>query len=147
MHGDDPQQLASRIEQRTDRILITSGAMFLIWQMAYFVVFNPRSVPVRNVDIVASAGFIAWAGALLMLLAKGGGAFSSREVREILDDELARAQRGQAYRNAFWTVMLVALGGYVSAQFTDLPARTLAHLTLSAGVLVAVATLSYLRRR
>jgi hypothetical protein len=147
MHDDDLQQLVARIEGRTDRILLASGAMFLVWQVGYFtVIHTPRSA-FRTVDLVATAGLLAWAGALLMLVATGGGAFRRRAVREILDDELAQSQRGKAYQNAFWALMLVAFAGYAATTFAEVPARLLAHISLSAGVLAAVATLAYLRRR
>ena len=124
-----------------------SGAMFVIWQVAYFTIFNRPAGEVRAVDVVASVGFVAWGAALLMLVATGGGAFRSREVREILDDELALAERGVAYQNAFWAVMIVNLAGYIAGQFTQVPGRTLAHVTLSAGVVVAVTTIAWLNRR
>jgi hypothetical protein len=137
---------ADRLSARADRILISSGLMFVLWQAAYFVVFTPPPGPPRNVDIVWTFALVAWCGALLLLLATGGGAFRSRDVREILDDELARAQRAQAYRNAFWAVMLVALAAYVAAQFVTIDARFLAHAIVSAGVVVAVLTRAYLNR-
>jgi hypothetical protein len=121
--------------------------MFLIWQLAYFVVFTPPPGPPRSVDVVRTLALVAWCGALLMLLATGGGAFRAREVREILDDELARAHRAQAYQNAFWTLMALGLAAYVAAQFTVIDGRLLAHAIVSAGVLVAVATRVYLNRR
>jgi len=147
METNTLQDRVTRIEGRTDRILLTSGAMFLVWQVAFFnVVHTPRGV-LRTVDLVATVALLVWAGALLMLVATGGGAFRSSEVREILDDELARSQRGQAFQNAFWTLMLVAFAGYAATTFAEVPARLLAHVSLSAGVLAAVATMAYLRRR
>ena len=146
MDGDDLQHLVTRIEDRTDRILLASGAMFLVWQVGYFTVIHTPQSGLRTVDLVATAGLVAWAGALLLLVATGGGAFRRREVREILDDELARAQRGKAYQNAFWALMLVAFAGYVATTVSEVPARLLAHVSLSAGVLAAVGTLAYLRR-
>ena len=92
-------------------------------------------------------GFVVWAAALLMLVATGGGAFRSREVREILDDELARAERGVAYQNAFWAVMVVSLAGYLAGHFTQVSGRILAHVSLSAGVAAAVITTAWLNRR
>jgi len=139
--------LAFRIERRTDRILVASGAMFAVWQLAFFTVVHSPTRPVRTVDVVGTTGLLAWAGALLMLIATGGGAFRAKEVQEILNDELAKAQRSRAFQNAFWTLMFVAFGGYVITAFVDLPARLLAHVSLSAGVLSAVLTLVYLRRR
>jgi len=121
--------------------------MFVIWQISYFVIFNEPAGSLRPVDAVASVGFVAWGGALLMLVATGGGAFRNRQVREILDDELAQAERGVAYQNAFWAVMVVSLGGYVAGHLTQVPGRTLAHVSLSAGVIVAATTIAWLSRR
>jgi len=145
--NDDLNQHVARIEDRTTRILISSGAMFALWQIGYLMLFMPRDGAPRRVDIVAGIAFVAWSGALLMLLATGGGAFRARAVREILDDELARSQRARAYQNAFWVMILVTLAAYAAAQFVHLDARLLAHATLSTGVLVAVATVAFLRRR
>ena len=138
---------AARLHHRTQRILVGSGILFVIWQISYFVVFSRPEAAVRAVDTVASAGFVAWGAALLMLVATGGGAFRSHEVREVLDDELARSERAVAYQNAFWAVMVVSLAGYVAGHFTRMPARALAHVSLSAGVVVAVATIAWLNRR
>jgi hypothetical protein len=143
----DRHEFVTRLEDRTTRILVSSGLMFVIWQVSYFMFFVPRDGALRSVDIVMTLAFIAWCGALLVLLATGGGAFRAGDIREILDDELARSQRAQAYQNAFWAMMLVTLAAYVSAQFTRMDARLLAHGTLSVGVLVAVATVAFLRRR
>ena len=143
---EEQERLAARIEHRTDRILKISGLMFLAWQASYFAIFDRVHQPLRTVDMIASAGYVAWACALLMLIATGGGMFRSPAVREMLDDERARAHRASAYRNGFYAVMAVALAAYVVAQTVEIPARILAHVSLSAGVLVAVATLAYLRR-
>lgn len=121
--------------------------MFAIWQISYFTVFNKSASPLRPVDAVASVGFVVWAAALLMLVATGGGAFRSREVREILDDELARAERGVAYQNAFWAVMVVSLAGYIAGHVTQVSGQILAHVSLSAGVVAAVTTTAWLNRR
>jgi hypothetical protein len=82
----------------------------------------------------------------LVHIAHGGGAFRAREVREVLDDERARAQRARAYQNAFWALRLVALLGYIAAQFAPIDAKLLAHASLSVGVPVAAVTLAYLNR-
>ena len=147
MTNEERENAAARIEQRTTRILTTSGLMFLAWQAAYFVIFDRGDRPLRTVDLVTIAGYIAWACALLMLLATGGGMFTNKEVRAILDDELARSQSASAYRNGFWALIVVALAALIMAQVIDIPARVLAHVSLSAGVVVAVMTLAYVRRQ
>jgi hypothetical protein len=140
-------ELAEQIEKKTDRILKMSGLMFLTWQISFFTIFNQHPDHLRTVDIVARAGYLAWACALLMLIATGGGWYGNADVRAILDDELARAHRASAYRNAFWTVIAVSLVAYVSTHVIDIPAQVIAHIVLSAGVLVAVGTLVFLRRQ
>ena len=143
----DHDEIAARIEKKTDRILKMSGLMFLTWQASYFAIFNQQIDHLRLVDIIARTGYVAWACCLLALVATGGGWYGSPEVRAILDDELARAHRADAYRNAFWAVIVVALIAYIASHVIALPAQLLAHIVLSAGVLVAVATLAYLRRQ
>jgi hypothetical protein len=147
MSDKSPFDHAAHIESRTKRLLLTSGAMFVVWQAGYFLIFSPPDGALRRVDLVASLGFIAWGAALLMLLATGGGAFKSREVQEILDDELARANRRVAYQHGFWALMLVSLVAYIAASFSPVSARALAHVSLSAGVVVTVATIAHLNRR
>lgn len=147
INEEDSHELAARLSARTSRILLGSTAMFVVWQAAYFVVLTPSRADVRTVDAITRIAFIAWCGALLMLLATGGGAFRAREVRELLNDELARAQRAQAYQNAFWAMLLVSLAGYVAAHVTVIGPLLLAHTILSAGVLAAVATVAYLNRQ
>ena len=144
--SEDPGQKAERIERRTDRILWASGAAFVAWQVAWFLLYAGAEGPLRNVDKAIGFAFVAWAAALLFLTATGGGAFAGRAVRERLDDELERARRARAYRNGFWAMTLAALAGYAAAQLGAVAARDLAHLILSAGVAVTVLTLAYLRR-
>ena len=138
---------AARLESRTKRLLVSSGALFVVWQASYFVIFTPPDGGVRHVDVVARIGFVAWGAALLMLLATGGGAFRSPEVREILDDELAVANRRIAYQHGFWALMLVNLAAYIAASFTVVSGRALAHVSLSAGIVVTIATVARLSRR
>ena len=145
--AENPDEAAERIGRKTQRILWASGIGFAGWQVAYFVLYAGMEPRHRTVDKVTAVAFLAWCAALLFLLATGGGAFAGRETREIIDDELARAQRASAYRNAFWAMMGIGFAGYVLAQFTAVTSLHLAHATMSAGILVAVLTLALLGRR
>jgi hypothetical protein len=144
--AEDPNDRAERVQRKTQRALWVSALGFLAWQFAYLALLPPAGTPVRSVDLVRSFGFMAWSAALLFMLGSGGGAFAGRETREIVDDELARARRAVAYRNAFWAMILVAFAGYCLALLTPIQAVHLAHVSLSAGVLVAVLTLAWLNR-
>jgi hypothetical protein len=143
----EAENRAERVAVRSHKILWASAAAFMGWQAAYFMVFQRPGSGMRTVDVVVTAGLLAWVLALLVLLATGGGLFAGREVRRILDDELAKANRAVAYRNAFWAMMSIAFAGYVMAQLMPIGELLLAHATLSAGVIVAALTMVALNRR
>lgn len=143
----EAESRAERVANRSNKILWASAVAFGIWQVAYFFVFQRPDSGMRTVDMVVTAGLLAWVLALLALLATGGGLFAGRDVRRILDDELARTNRAVAYRNAFWAMMSVAFAGYVLAQLMPIGELLLAHASLSAGVVVAALTMVVLNRR
>ena len=143
----DPHDAAERIERRTRRILWASGILFVAWQLWFFLYYRDSPPAGRSVDQVRSIAFVVWCGALLMLVATGGGHFAGRAVRGIIDDEVTLARRAVAYRNGFWAMIALAFAGYVAAHFTGVSALVLAHLTISAGVIVAVASLAIASRR
>lgn len=145
--ADDPNDVAERIGRRTQRILWASGAAFIAWQLAFFTLYGDGIPTGRRVDSVRAIAFIAWCASLLLLVARGGGAFRSSAVRELLDDELAKARRAAAYRNGFSAMIVIAFTGYAAAHLTAIGALALAHVGMSAGVIVAVATLAYSGRR
>jgi hypothetical protein len=143
---EQPDDVAERIARRTHIIVSVSILAFLVWQAAFFLLYADAPPTGRTVDQVRALGFVAWCAALLLLIATGGGAFSRREVREVLDDELARARRATVYRNGFWAMIIVGLAGYALAHLTAISTLLLAHLTVSLGMLVATSTLAYLGR-
>lgn len=145
--AEDPNDAAERIDRRSQRILWASGVAFLTWQLGFFILYGDGIPTGRRVDTVRAVAFVAWCAALLLLVARGGGALRSAAVRELLDDELARARRAAAYRNGFSVMIAIGFIGYALAHFTRIGALALAHATMSAGVIVAVATLVYSGRR
>lgn len=145
--SEDPNVAAERIARRSQRILWASGIAFVVWQIGFFTLYGDGIPTGRSVDTVRAIAFVAWCGALLALVARGGGLFRSAAVRELLDDELAAARRSAAYRNGFWAMIAIAFLGYGAAHFTGVGALVLAHVVMSAGVIVAVATLAYSGRR
>jgi hypothetical protein len=143
---EDPNDAAERIERKTQRILWAAGLAFVVWQIAFFLLYLDGPPIGRSVDAVRSLAFLAWCAALLVLVATGGGAFASPAVKEVLDDELSRARRATAYRNGFWAMIVFAYGGYLLAHLTALGPLVVAHAVLSGGVVVAVLTLAYTNR-
>ena len=141
------QAAAERIQRSALRKMTVFAIAFLVWQISYFGFFRDTGDSVRAVDIVRTAGFLAWSLALLVLFATGGGALSPRHVRQFLDDELARARRAASYRNGFWTMIATCFLAYVATMVVELRAVDLAHLTLSSGVLSVLVSQVVLDRR
>ena len=64
----------------------------------------------------------------LLILATGGWLKLSRDVRSLMNDEVALAHRGAALQTGFWTAMLLAMAIYfASLAMDDLAARGPAH--------------------
>ena len=126
--------------------MAVSAALFLTWQVLYFAVAPDRDATVRNVDLVRSAGLLAWAGALLALFASGGTLIRRARIRDFLDDERTLALRAASYRTAFWVVIAICFAGYAAGMFTQLRAVDLAHVALSAGVLALLGSYLYADR-
>jgi hypothetical protein len=144
---ENPNEIADRIERRTQRVLWTSAVAFLVWQLCFIALYGGGIPTGRTVDAVRAFAFLGWCVALLLLIATGGGVFRNRAVRELLDDELVRARRAAAYRNGFWAMIIISLLGYGLAHLTSIGALTLAHAGMSAGVVVAAITLAHSGRR
>ena len=70
----------------------------------------------------ATLRHVMWAVTILfwlLILATGGWLKLSRDVRRLMNDEVALAHRSAALQTGFWTAMLLALGLYfASLQWT-----------------------------
>jgi hypothetical protein len=77
----------------------------------------------------------------LLILATGGWLKLSRDVRRLMNDEVALAHRSAALQTGFWTAMLLALGLYfASLQWTISLCEGLRVLT---DVAIAAALIRY----
>jgi uncharacterized membrane protein len=134
----DMEEAAERVRRGATKRMILFGALFVIWQAGYFILFPDTDERLRNVDIVRTVAFLAWTLALLALFASGGAILGRRRLRPFIDDERAQAVRSRSYRNGFWAMTAVAFLAYVATMIVSIRAADLAHLTLSAGVLAAL---------
>ena len=135
---------AERIGRSRARLFAAQAILFASWQGLYFGVMDDR---MRLVDTVKIWTWLVWVVALLMLLATGGGFLRSRNVRALLNDELTRANRAQAYVAGFWAAMVAAVGFYVIDLFDPVQAREAIHAIVSAAIAAALITFSVRERR
>ena len=85
-----------------------------------------------------------WAATILfwlLILATGGWLKLSGDVRRLMNDEVARANRSAALQLGFWTAMLLALGLYFASLAWTLSLRE--GMRILADVTIAAALLRY----
>ena len=84
---------------------------------------------------------------LLLVLATGGGLLNRREVRFLVNDEVSRNHYRTALVAGFWVAMTMGIGMYIFSVFEGLPGRDTAYVIVSASIIAALLTFSYLEHR
>lgn len=136
-------EIADRLGRRRARMLPVLGVFFIVQQMAFFA--NPPAE--RGVDHVRVGAWVTLSAVILLALNTKGFWFRGKAVRDLIDDELTRANRGSATQWGFVAAMLAGMAIYVvqgAAQFTT---REAIHLIVSAGIVVALVRFGMLERR
>ena len=92
----------------------------------------------------------AWAlneALLLACLAAGGGLFNSRQLRALIDDDVARSNNLKACKLGFWVAMLTGLVLYSLPRLAELSGRQAIYLISTAGASSALLAFSWLEHR
>lgn len=84
---------------------------------------------------------------ILMLLATGGFLLKGRKVRDLLNDELSRANRIAAQATGFWVTVIAALVVYVESIFDPLTLNQGIHIIITLGVGAALISFAVRERR
>jgi hypothetical protein len=87
------------------------------------------------------------AALLLMLLLPAAGMIWGRRVRELVNDEVARANSRRAVAGGFWIAMIIALAVYTLPAGRVLSAREVAWLVVTPATGFALLAFSWLESR
>jgi membrane protease YdiL (CAAX protease family) len=137
-------ETADRLSRRRARALPVLAILFLSGQAIFAL--GPDD-PARAVDQAKVAAWLVWALALLFLLATGGGAFRSKRVRALMDDEATRAHRARAYAVGFWLAVGTSVGIYALTAFDRVMPREALHIVVTAAIAGALLTFGILEHR
>lgn len=137
-------ETADRLSRRRARLLPVMAILFLSGQAIFAI--GPDD-PARTVDQAKVAAWLAWAVALLVLLAVRGGAFRGRKVRALMDDEATRAHRDRAYAVGFWLAVSSAIAIYALTAFDRVMPREAIHIIVTAAIAGALLTFGFLEHR
>jgi hypothetical protein len=138
-------QQAEHLSRRRARMLPFLAVIYLTQQATFFSGQAPAGV--REVDHVKISAWLVLSLVMLLALATNGFWFRSKEVRDLIDDELTRAHRSDAMRVGFLAAMLGAIGLYVVTMFEVVTAREAIHVILSLGLAAAFVRFGMLERR
>jgi len=142
MSHETPVEIADRISRKRP-ILIGAAALFFL---AIQVGTRPAFVAGGSRPIQLF-GWAFTAGGLLGMLAIGGGLLNSRQLQELINDEVSRANSRTAIVAAFWVSMLVAMILYFVPPSLGLTAREAAYLIVTAATTIAMLDFAYLEYR
>ncbi len=140
-------QIAERVSRRRGRMLFYQGLFFILWQGSFYA-WGAAVDGDRLVDHVKVSAWAVWILLLLVLMSTGGGWFRNREVRRLINDEVAVDNRHRGQQAGFFASVLGGLGVYAVNQFVrPISALDAIHATLSIGIGVAILRYATLERR
>jgi hypothetical protein len=138
-------EMADKAGRRRARITVALTMLFLLQQVAFFA--SPPGDSVRLVDHVR-VGAWAFLSLVMLLFLWTGGMWRYRgAVRELLNDDSARANRANALSLGFMVAMIVALLIYVLAGRFPITLYEAIHLIMSGGIVTAMLRFGFLERR
>lgn len=133
---------AERLGRKRSQIFFVLAMVFFAGQSIYF------GAPEATRDSPARVG--AWmilVLLMLMLLATGGFLLRGRDVRQLLNDESARANRIAAQAVGFWATILALLAVYVESMFDPVSLNEAVHIVGTIGVGAALISFATRERR
>jgi len=141
--GDiDRVEKAERLGRKRSQIFYVLAIVFFAGQSMYF------GAPEATRDSPARVG--AWlilVILMLFLLATGGFLLQGRNVRDLLNDESARANRVAAQALGFWATILALLAVYVESMFDPVTLNEAVHIVGTIGVGTALISFATRERR
>jgi hypothetical protein len=135
---------ADQLSRRRARMLPFLAVIYLSQQVSFFA--SAGSGP-RAADHVKIGAWVVLSLVLLAALTTKGFWLRSREVREMIDDEGTRANRGEALGWGFIVAILGAITLYFVSMYEPISAREAIHVIVSLGIAAAIVRFGMLERR
>jgi hypothetical protein len=137
-------ETADRLTRRRARMLPFLAIIFLTQQIVYFADVDVRA---RMVDHVKVGAWLLLSVVLLLALATGGFWLKPRAVRALMDDEVTRANRAEAFRIGFLVTMIAGIGLYFLDQLAPMSGREAVHILVTIGIATALIVFGALEKR
>ncbi len=137
-------EAADRLSRRRARMLPALAVIFVAQQISYFA---EPDAGMRAVDHVKIGAWLLLSIVLLLALATGGFWFKPKRVRALMEDEITRANRAEAFRIGFLASMAGAILLYFVSLFEPMSGRMAIHVLTTVGIAAALFRFGFLERR
>lgn len=144
--------MTNEVEARSQRrriVLMVMASAFLIWQIPAMDLFDGVARGSERLkSLLSGAGFLIWAGALVVLLATGKVAARSDSpaVMSALEDELVRSNRSKAFIVGYIVTLVTAGVVFAISLIKPLTGIDAAHLILVIAVVTPMFAFVVLER-
>ncbi|HEX3422947.1 MAG TPA: hypothetical protein VHS33_06060 [Sphingomicrobium sp.] len=132
------------MSRRRARILPFLGVIYIAQQASYLTMAPGPAH--RTVDQLKISAWLVLSAILLAALATNGFWLQPREVRSMIDDEVARSNRSDAMRFGFVFAMLTCIAVYLITMFEPVAGRDAVHVVMSDGLGAALLRWGWLER-
>jgi len=144
---ESPVAKADRLGRRRMRMFFVVGLILITQQASFDRLLEHGSGPLRAVDITLLSAWIVLVIAALAALMTGGMYFQSREVRELMNDELSKANRSRALAGGFVITILTAVVVFVVSNFREVSGPEALHAIVTVGLAGALLRFAMLERK
>jgi predicted permease len=142
MSDVDMIEKAERLGRKRSQVFFVLAMVFFAGQSIYF------GAPDSTRDSPPRAGaWLVLVILMLFLIATGGFLIRGRDVRQLLNDESAQANRVAAQAVGFWATILALLAVYVESMFDPISLNQAVHIVATIGVGAALISFAARERR
>ena len=138
-------ETADRLSRTRARMVLALAVIFISQQAAFIA--GRIEDDARTVDHVKIGAWLVLSIVLLLVLATGGAWLRPRNVRALMEDEITRANRAEAFRLGFLATMIAGILLYVVTLFEPVAGRDAIHILMSIGLVAALIRFGMLERR
>lgn len=138
-------ETADRLTRRRARMLPVLAIIFLTQQASYFVGHFEDGT--RTVDHVKIGAWLILSIVMLLVLTTGGFWFKPAQVRALMDDDVTRANRTEAFRIGFLVTMITGIALFFVTLFEPVTGREAIHILMTLGLAAALLRFGFLERR
>ena len=138
-------EAADRLSRTRARMVLALAVIFISQQGAFIAARMEEGA--RTVDNVKIGAWLVLSIVLLLVLATGGAWLRPKNVRALMEDEVTRANRAEAFRLGFLVTMVAGILLYVVTLFEPVAGRDAIHILMSIGLVAALIRFGMLERR